>query len=196
MPVHDWTRVDAGIFHDFHNVWIGALRNVLNGGLLPSGYYAMSEQHAGKYITDVLTLHSGPGPLEPPTSGGLAVAEAPPKVRRQMSLSATAKSRRKTLAIRHISGHRLVALLEMVSPANKDRSEHVQEFLDKMDEALGHGIHLLVIDLFPPGRRDPTGMHGAIWDRLGDEPEDLPAGEPLTLSAYDADIPVTAYLEH
>ena len=23
MPVHDWTRVDAGIFHHFHVVWIG-----------------------------------------------------------------------------------------------------------------------------------------------------------------------------
>jgi hypothetical protein len=30
MPVHDWTRVDAGIFHDFHNAWITELRNVLN----------------------------------------------------------------------------------------------------------------------------------------------------------------------
>lgn len=59
MPVHDWTRVDAGIFHDFHNVWLGELRNVLNGGLLPAGYYAMTEQPAGKYITDVLTLPTG-----------------------------------------------------------------------------------------------------------------------------------------
>ena len=38
MPVHDWTRVEAGIFHDFHNVWIGQLRNTLNEGLLPEGY--------------------------------------------------------------------------------------------------------------------------------------------------------------
>jgi len=43
MPVHDWTLVDAGIFHDFHTVWIGALRNVLSEGLLPEGYYALAE---------------------------------------------------------------------------------------------------------------------------------------------------------
>ena len=24
MPIHDWTRVDAGIFHHFHQRWIGA----------------------------------------------------------------------------------------------------------------------------------------------------------------------------
>ncbi len=46
MPIHDWTRVDAGIFHDFHTVWIGYLRTALNEGLLPEGYYALAEQHA------------------------------------------------------------------------------------------------------------------------------------------------------
>jgi hypothetical protein len=56
MPVHDWTLVDAGTFHDFHNGWLIHLKETLNGGLLPSGYYAMSEQHAGQFITDMLTL--------------------------------------------------------------------------------------------------------------------------------------------
>jgi len=41
MPVHDWTRVDAGVFRDFHNVWIALLRMAMNSGLLPKGYYAM-----------------------------------------------------------------------------------------------------------------------------------------------------------
>jgi hypothetical protein len=36
MPVHDWTRVDAGLFHDFHQGWTVALRNALNAGMLPS----------------------------------------------------------------------------------------------------------------------------------------------------------------
>lgn len=197
MPVHDWTRVDAGIFHDFHNVWLGELRNTLNSGLLPSGYYALTEQHAGKYITDVLMLHALPPTREPPpASGGVAVAEAPPKVRKLLSLSTAARSRRKTLAIRHISGDRIVALVEIVSPANKDRQEHVDEFLDKMEDALRHGVHLLLVDLFPPSSHDPQGMHGAVWERLGDEPEDVPVDEPLTFAAYVADTPVRAYLEH
>src|SRR5688572_23167061 len=141
MALHDWIRVDAGIFHDFHNVWLGGLRNLLNDGILPSGYYALTERHAGRYIADVLTLHAGPQPALPP-----------PRPR----------SRRKTLAIRHVSGHRLVAMLEVVSPSNKDRREHVEEFLDKMEDALRHGVHLLVLDLFPPGSFDPQGMHGAL----------------------------------
>ena len=65
MPVHDWTRVDAGTFHAFHLAWITHLSESLNGGILPGGYYAMAEQHGGRLIADVLTLQhpapAGPG---------------------------------------------------------------------------------------------------------------------------------------
>jgi len=85
MPAHDWTRVEAGIFHGFHIGWIAELGKTLNGGLLPEGFYALAEQHAGRSIADVLTLHAGPASLEPlplpPLTGGTAVAEAPPNVR-------------------------------------------------------------------------------------------------------------------
>ena len=26
MPIHDWSRVDAGIFHDFHHAWIEQIK--------------------------------------------------------------------------------------------------------------------------------------------------------------------------
>ena len=44
MPVHDWSRVFAGAFHDFHLAWMAELRNALNGGILPENYYALAEQ--------------------------------------------------------------------------------------------------------------------------------------------------------
>ena len=56
MPIHDWTRVNPGIFHHFHLEWIGDLSRVLNRGLLPSAYYALAEQIAGGFGPDVLTL--------------------------------------------------------------------------------------------------------------------------------------------
>lgn len=58
MPVHDWKQVDAGTFHAFHTAWITHLSEALNGGVLPSGYYALPEQHAGRFIADVLTLQA------------------------------------------------------------------------------------------------------------------------------------------
>ena len=64
------------------------------------------------------------------------------------------------MAIRHVSGHRLVALLEIVSPANKDRQQSVDDFAAKAVDALDAGVHLVLVDLFPPGPYDPQGMHG------------------------------------
>jgi hypothetical protein len=43
MPVHDWTKVPPGIFHDFHVGWIVALSRVLNNGGLPEDCCAMLE---------------------------------------------------------------------------------------------------------------------------------------------------------
>ncbi|MBI3465238.1 MAG: DUF4058 family protein [Planctomycetes bacterium] len=198
MPVHDWTRVEAGMFHDFHNAWITELRNALNGGLLPPDYYALSEQHAGRFVADVLTLHASAANGEPRPSSdrSLAVAEAPPKVQRQLTATETYRQLRRTLAIRHVSGHRLIALVEIVSPANKDRLESVEVFVTKTVEALELGVHVLLIDLFPPGRHEPRGLHGALWNEFDEGPYDLPAAEPLTLASYAAGPPVKAYLEH
>jgi hypothetical protein len=39
MPIHDWTRVPAGTWHDFLYAWITEIRNALNGGRLPPSYY-------------------------------------------------------------------------------------------------------------------------------------------------------------
>jgi hypothetical protein len=188
MPIHDWTRVSAGTFHDFHNAWIIHLKEMLNTGLLPRGYYAQSEQHAGLVIPDILTLQFD-NEWTPPdeTSGGVAVLAAPSKTSRKLVASeeGVARQRRRTLAIRHVGGHRVVALVEIASPANKDRELSVADFVDKAVSAIDRGIHVLMLDLFPLGPFDPQGLHGGIWSYFG-EPESLPVGQSLTLASYDA----------
>ena len=32
MPIHDWTRVDAGLFHAFHHDWVTVLSRAQRGG--------------------------------------------------------------------------------------------------------------------------------------------------------------------
>ncbi len=203
-PVHDWTLVNRELFHAFHTLWIAEINGALNDGLLPSGYYALPEQHAGDCIADILTLHASPAetprlPL-PPATGGTAVAEAPPRTRRRQTVEPATAELRRSVAIRHVSGHRLVALLEIVSPGNKDRPRCVDDFAAKAVEAIEVGVHVLMVDLFPPGPHDPRGVHAIIRQRLerSEEPYayDLPADEPLTLASYAAGVPVEIYLEH
>ena len=202
MPMHDWTSVEAGIFHDFHTVWIGETRTLLNQGLLPAGYYALAEQHAGEMIADILTLQPlpdlqpGNSSFVPRESGGVAVIDAPPRVRMRQTIT---HDLRRTLAIRHVSGHRLVALLEIISPSNKDRLRHVEEFAGKVCDALNAGVHVLLVDPFRPGPHDPQGMHGVLCDLLDGgsaKPLAAPPAEPLIFSSYAADRAQTdAYLE-
>lgn len=201
MPIHDWTLVEAGIFHDFHTVWVAEIRNALNAGRLPKDYYALAEQHAGKFVADVLTLQveepsKANGAYVAPTSGGVALAEVRPKVRREVAMTSEPETLRRSIAIRHVSGHRLVALIEIVSPGNKDRAEHLEEFVAKAVSALNKGVHLLLVDLFPPTAHDPQGLHGkvAAWLNSDGPPYDLPAAEPLTFACYSARPPEKAYL--
>ena len=196
MPIHDWTRVDAGLFHAFHHDWITILSRALNAGVLPPDYFALPEQSIRGPVPDVLTLELPSGRDEPNGTGsGLAVALAPPRtrlVRRAEEKIYVRKADR--IAVRHRHGH-IVAVVEIVSPGNKASKNGLQEFVEKTSKLIAQGIHLLVIDLFPPSKRDPQGIHKAIWDQFEDEDFALPADQRLTLAAYDAGPPPAAYVE-
>jgi hypothetical protein len=199
MNLHDWSRVEDGTFHDFPNGWIIHLKDTLNKGRLPEGYYAQSEQHVGRKIADVLALHESEPDLvralPPPGNQAVALAEAPPRVSLTRTIKPSALSRHRTLTIRHTSGHRIVALVEIVSQANKSSADAVAEFISKIGGALRSGIHVVVVDLLPAGRYDPQGMNDALMVALQGTGEDWPAGKPLTFASYVAKAEPTAYVE-
>jgi hypothetical protein len=199
MPVHDWTLVDAGIFHDFHLAWIAELRRILNGGLLPEGYYALAEPLAKDVSPDVLTLQAKDATKD--SSGrsgrnGTTTTLPAPRVRFTAKLQNSGYTRKaRRLVIRHASDDRIIALLEILSPGNKRSRQAMAQFLDKAFAAVDQGYHLLLIDLFPPGPGDPLGIHAALWAELEGEKFTPPAAKPLTLAAYEASDVITAYVE-
>jgi hypothetical protein len=202
MPIHDWTRVPAGIFHDFHHEWISTMKHALNASLLPPTYYALAEQQASGFGPDVITLQSNQPNDEdesspPSRAGGPAgVLLACPKVRFQAETEKEFLRRRKsTVVIRHVSDDRIIGVVEVVSPGNKAGKNAYKALVDKACEFLEHKIHLLLIDLLPPTKRDPNGLHGAVWEEIADEPFAPPPDKPLTLVAYESDLTVKAYIE-
>ena len=86
-------------------------------------------------------------------------------------------------------------MIEIVSPGNKASSSALRTFVKKTSDLIVQGVHLLVIDLFPPSKRDPQGIHKAIWDEFVDEDFALPENQHLTLAAYDAGPPPVSYVE-
>ncbi len=67
----------------------------------------------------------------------------------------------------------------------------------KIAALLESGIHVLLVDLFPPGLHDRRRMHGAIGTWTADHGllEGLPSDAPLTLASYRANGFIDAYIE-
>lgn len=194
MPMHDWKRVDAGIYHAFHHEWVSEISRTLNRGLLPDDHYAVPEQQAAGFGPDVLTLQDTKG-----ASGGGGTAtltRTKPKTRQYATSSVEFHRRKKSsIVVRHVSGDRIVAMIEILSPGNKSSNTAFQAFIDKACELLEHRIYLLLLDPFPPGELDPRGIHGAIRSQVDDELFVVPPDRPLTMVAYECDLTTQAYIE-
>ncbi len=195
MPIHDWTRVDAGTFHFFHQRWISSLCDSLNTGGLPDGFFAMAEQIIGGPVPDVVALQASSPRISPPRPNRVIPIATPPKARfvqeAEMDRYASKADR---IVVKHARGQ-VIALIEIVSPGNKGSWHALRSFVEKMAALMDQGIHLLVVDLFPPSVRDPQGIHKAIWDEITDEPFELPADKKLTTVAYSAGAVKKAYVE-
>jgi hypothetical protein len=193
MPIHDWTRFEAGDFHHFHQTWIPLIAAALNGGGLPPGFMALAEQVTGRPIPDVVALQTRKPIAD---SGGVAIAPSPAPTARVIQKFERINYARRAdrVVIRHGRG-KVVAIIEIVSPGNKDSRNAIRAFVEKAADILNQGVHLVVVDLFPPTPRDPQGIHKAIWDEFGDEPFDFLPDKPLTVASYiGGDLP-TAYVE-
>src|SRR5438105_213420 len=159
MPIHDWSRVPAGLFHDFHQSWSIRIKDALNSGRLPRGIAALVEQRAGPREADVLTIE-----------------------------------RANRIVVKHHLG-RIIAAIEILSPGNKDSRAALRDFVEKTVEFLRDGIHVLVVDLFPPSSRDPQGIHKVIWDEITEEDFTLPPGKDRILVSYETGGERAAYIE-
>jgi len=206
MAVHDWTRVFAGCFHDFHQGWIPEIRSALNAGLLPPGYYAQAEQVTGIGNPDVVTLQNLDDEGDDDANGGMsfgdslagavAIAEHPPKISYTLEVDEDIYAAKADwVVIHHVSDDRVVALIEIVSPGNKHTKSALDRLVKKLDELFLDQRHILLIDLFPPGTHDPLGVHESLWSRHYDQCPGVSAEKPLTLASYRSGHLPTAYFE-
>jgi hypothetical protein len=165
MPLHDWTRVPAGLFHDFYQSWSIRITEALNAGRLPTGTAALVEQRD----------------------------ESTTQITRRSAKSLYASRANRIVIKQHLK--RTLAVIEIVSPGNKDSRAALRDFVEKSIEFLKTGIHVLVVDLFPPTPRDPCGIHKVIWDEFEEEPFTLPAGKDRILASYETGSERAAYIE-
>ena len=200
MPIHDWTRVPSGLFHHFHQDWSVEIVRTLNRGCLPRGVAALVERRAGIKEPDVLAIqahrrmHNMTKETFGDNQGGVATA---PSIATQMVRRSSKEiyaARANHIVVRHHLG-RIVAIIEIISPGNKDSRSAIGDLLEKTIDFLRAGVHVLIVDLFPPTPRDPFGLHKVIWDEIEEEVFQFPAGKDRLLVSYEAGRERVAYIE-
>ena len=198
MPIHDWTRVGAGTYHNFHQNWTIRICDALNAGLLPRPYFAMADSRVASFEPDVIAVRPNTGPkngVHKP--GGIAVLERPPLARMHKRIETDdevyiRKSNR--ISVRDENGV-TVSIIEVVSPGNKHSRDAFAAFTRKLLRFLKAGVHVLTVDLFPPTKRDPNGVPSAIWRRLTDEVDPLPPGKSRTAASFEVGAEISQYFE-
>lgn len=169
MPMHDWTRVPDGIWHDMHFAWAAALAGKLNQGVLPVGrLYALTEYNESPLDS---TLK-----FDIPDSDFDLSDEERLYVRK-----------RRTVTLRRSTDDAKAGLIEITSPGLKRNPIALHSFIEKVVAGLHRGFGVLLVDPFPPTARDPKGIHAAIWRKLVGKRFTPPADKPLTLVSYAAE---------
>jgi hypothetical protein len=196
MILHDWNRVPSGLFHHFHQDWSIEITRALNRGRLPEGLSALVEQRVGPKEPDILAIerrHRTPQTNSEASGDATTLVQPVTQIIRRTS-NEIYSGRANRILIRHHLG-RIVAVIEIMSPGNKDSRAALRDFVDKTIDFLRAGIHVLVIDLFSPTPRDPVGIHKVIWDEILEEDFTFPSGKDRILASYQTSGVQTAYVE-
>jgi len=170
----------------------------------------MAEQIGGDLgAPDVLTLQANnqQPDAERSLSGTATLTESPPVVHVRATIKRDSYSRlQRSLVVRHTSDDRIVAMIEILSAGNKSSRHAMRSLLDKAVAALDSGIHLLLVDVHPPGPRDLHGVHRELLNEISTEEVGteeigraeymLASARPLTVAAYIGGAVVEAFVEH
>ena len=175
-------------WQSFHAYWIPELGGSLNR-LLPREYYAEAQINLGGRVeVDIATLErlerAEPTRLPEGGNGGVATLVdevwAPPAP--PMTWPGVFPDEFEVLVFSESGGAQLVGVIELVSPANKDRPETRRAFASKCASYLHEGVGLIVVDIVTSRL---ANLHDEMVGLL-DLPDRyrFPEGGPLYAVAY------------
>jgi hypothetical protein len=143
----------------FHGAWAEAIARHLNEDLLPPRYVAEARVKIGSHVEiDIATLEGANGLAAATGDGGVAVW-APPQPTMSASLDFGSLDVIEINIVNDEEGPQVVAAIELVSPANKDRANHRHAFALKCASYLHSNISVMIVDVV-------TERHGNLHAEL------------------------------
>jgi Protein of unknown function (DUF4058) len=152
MPLHDHFHAplaDERHWEGFHSLWASMLVIRLSQRL-PPRYYAEPHVRLGMQVeVDVATFEDeAPVRSEPQTGNGATTAVwAPPRPLQSLAVTLPAQDTFEVRVYDARRASRLVAAVELVSPANKDRPDHRRAFLEKCLAYLQQRVAVVIVDI-------------------------------------------------
>jgi hypothetical protein len=186
MPLHDWSKLPD--WENVHQLWIVELFRWIKVRL-PAGY------RAGLGTVPALTI--GSPPLHPDVQvqhrqdqpamveNGPSLEPAPdPSMRWQPDVELEVLTLDPNRVVQVTRQGRLIAVVELISPRNKDRREARTLAQSRYLGYLIHGVHLLLVDVHP----QPVAFSfaDALAEALGISQPRCPA--PLAISYRVSDL--------
>lgn len=188
MPLRDHFRPplsERRSWEGFHGQWPAMIVLALNRKL-PQRYVAEPQVHLGTAIEiDVATYEEestdSPSAHESDDTGGIATATwAPPKPTLTVATDLPDVDEYEVRVYDTESGRRLVAAVEIVSPANKDRPEHRRAFVAKCAALLQNQVCVAIVDLVTTRA---FNLYGDLLALLGQTDPALAKGSPPLYTA-------------
>ncbi len=185
MPLRDHFRppfTERASWEAVHGGWPMVIVQQL-GRLLPRTYAAEPRVHLGaQFEIDVATYEQlgsdrGSGPGAPPSDEG-AWAVTQPTLTMETELADTDE-----YAVRVYDGRRnrrLVASVELISPANKDRPEARAQFVSKCAALLRQSVSVVLVDLVT---HRGSNLYAELLDLVGGRDPSLGERPPATYAA-------------
>jgi Protein of unknown function (DUF4058) len=156
-PLHGPRRWEG-----FHHAWATGIAQQLNEGVLPPDYFAEPEISLGPQMEiDVATLEMA----QPNDSdGGKATAVwAPPRPTIAVNVDFAHMDTIEVRVYQDLGGAELRAVIELVSPGNKDREGTRRTFAAKCAGYLQHGIGVVMVDVVTSRI---ANLHRELFDLL------------------------------
>ncbi|MFN0051494.1 MAG: DUF4058 family protein [Planctomycetales bacterium] len=154
MPLRDHFRPPVANRHSWeglHGGWpMAIVQNLFPK--LPPGYVAAPSVHLGTAFEVDVSVREQDEPLTiagpEEVNGGVAIAtRAPPKPTLALETDLPDYDEYEVRIYDEELGQRLVAAIELVSPANKDRPQSRRAFVEKVSALLQRGVSVSVVDL-------------------------------------------------
>jgi hypothetical protein len=170
-------------WESFHSRWANSIADALNE-VLPPRYTAEVQMHLGSHVEADVAEWERPSAAEEAANGaggGVAVRSwAPPAP--AVTLPAVFPDDLEVQVLDQLEDARLVAVIELVSPRNKDRPESRRAFAAKCAAYLQRGIGLVILDVVTARQ---FNLHDELVTLLAQaDVGSMPAGASLYAVAY------------